>query len=313
MPTQNIARAFADGISRNIGIEVQVVPPTCTQVYHMGTADSKFVDQQLWQNYGPPSLKIPLVPVVMNEAQQSFGKRYIFPTFASGDVISEEDWDDDKYRVLHQLLPAAGGGMARAFKTFYDRTHANLFINLGYVSGTSTPGSPDGYCLFSTSHPTSANISTPIANRPSVDVDFSIAAYQAAKVNMETQYESNGYSYLDNVLRKIVVHSSLQYVAAQILYGKPYQPFSNNFTPNIIADEKVQLVVWPYFQKSGSTGTNNAWFGLGKTHYLQSFMRKAYKVHADYSQDIMAFKWTCAFRFGLGWSDFRGTFGSTGS
>jgi hypothetical protein len=313
MPSQNINAVFAAGIRKHIGIEVKETAPTVGKIFHMNSSDERFVDYQLWENYGAPVRKDPGSPITFGEARQSFSKRFIHDTFALGDLVPKEDWDDDKYGVLHRILPAKGGGMARVFRTNYEIQHANMFVNLGYVSGTNISGSFDGVSLFNSSHPISANnTSVTASNRPSSDVDLSISSYQAAAVNIRTQYEANGYTYLDNEPENLVVHPSLEYVAKQILRGQ-WERGTADRNANYITEDKVRLTTWKYFKKSGATGTNNAWFLVGRNHELLSFLRAAYNVESDFDLYVLAFVFTADMRFSYGWADWRGTYGSLGS
>jgi len=218
---------------------------------------------------------------------------------------------DDKYGVLHRLLPAQGGGMARVFRTNYEIQHANLFINLGYVSGTSVAGSPDGVSLISTSHPISATNAATASNRPAVDADLSVASYQASWVRLTLQKEANNYTIIDNEAAQLVTHPSLRYVARQILYSDWY-PNTADRDVNYNKDDRIKYSPWKYFAKSGSTGTNNAWFLKGRTHYLHSFMRAAYDIDSQFDVYVKAYVWTADMRFSLGWIDWRGIDGSVG-
>jgi hypothetical protein len=313
VPTANVPAVFSDGISKHIGITLRERPSMVPRIFHLHNAESKFIDEQNWENYGAPVLKMPKQAIAWGEAKQSFGKRYKWVVYALGDLISKEDWTDDKYGVLHRLIPQKGGGMARAFATNYEIQHANLFTTYGYVSGTSVAGMFDGVSLFNTAHPISmSNTGTTAANRPTTDVDLSVTSWQAAAVNLRLQKEENNYTYLDNEPSALVVNPVSNYVAKQILRGE-WQPFSADRTTNPIREEGIELLQWPYFTKSGATGTNNAWFVLGKTHHLNSFMRWPYECDTDYSGYLMAYEFYCSQRFGLGASNWRGLYGSLGS
>lgn len=312
MPTQDINAAFSAGIEKNLQIELRQIPPTYPYVFQMETSDSKYVDMVNWETYGSPVRKEPLMPVQMGASRQSFGKRFVPDTFALGDIISKEDWEDDKYGVLHRLLPKTGGGMGMAFRTLLEVQHWGMFANLGYVSGTSVQGSPDGVSLFNTAHPISqGNSGTTASNRPSVEADLSIASYQAASTNVRTQKAANNFQYVENNVAKLVVNQSLSYIATQILKGD-WEVNTADRNLNVIKSENVKLVTTPYFTKSGATGTNNSWFVQGDNHYLYSIMRSPYNVDTDFDVYVKGFVFTCDIRFAFGWADWRGVYGSLG-
>ncbi len=311
MPTRDINAAFSAGISKHLQIELKEKPPVYPRIFKTDTSDAKFVDFQLWEGYGLPVRKSPGMPGVMGEARESWSKRFIHDTYYLGDVIPDEDWDDDKYGVLHRILPQKGGMMGRSFRALKEIQHASLFVNLGYVSGSGVAGSPDGLSLFNTAHPLSAANTSTFSNRPSVDVDLSIASAQAAATNLRLQYAANGIYYHENEVRQVVIHPSLIYVAKQIYKGS-WERGTADRNENFLTDDNVEIVPWAYFKSSGATGTNNSWFVVGEDHYLMSFDRAAYKVESDHDIYVLATIFAATMRFSLGWVDYRGVFGSRG-
>jgi hypothetical protein len=304
--------AFSAGISKHLQIEYREKNPTYPRVFQVDRSDAKFVDMVLWQGYGLPAPKVPGVPGQFGEAFQSFSKRFLHVTYYLADMVTDEDWDDDKYGVLHRILPAKGGMMARSFRTHKEITHANLFNTLGFASGTNIAGSPDGVCLFSTTHPLSAqNSGVTFANRPTVDADLSITTAQAAAVNLRLQYAANGVEYIENDIRGVVINPALEYVAKQVFKGK-WERGTTDRNENFLTEPDVDIIPWAYFKSSGATGTNNSWFVFGEEHYLYSFDRTNYKVDTDHDIYILATVFAAHFRYSAGWSDWRGTFGSRG-
>jgi hypothetical protein len=293
-------------------IEYREKNPVYPRIFQVDRSDAKFVDMVLWQGYGLPAPKTPGLPGQFGENLQSWTKRFFHTTYYLADIITDEDWADDKYGVLHRLIPAKGGAMARAFRTLKEISHANMFNNLGFVAGSSVAGSPDGVCLFSTSHPTSSNNTTTlIANRPTVDADLSITTAQAAAINLRLQYAANGVEYADNEIKGCFFNPALEYVAKQVWKGK-WERGTGDRNENYLTDDQVDLIPWAYFKSSGATGTNNSWGVFGDTHYMYSFDRTNYKVDTDHDIFVLAMIFAASFRFSNGWADFRGVFGSKG-
>lgn len=312
MATREINAAFSAGISKHLQIELAEKPPVFDRVFHVDNSDAKFVDVQLWEGYGLPVRKTPSLPGVIGEAKQSWLKRFVHDTYYLGDILADEDWEDDNYGVLHRILPAKGGMLGRSFRALKEIQHANMFVNFGFTTATNVAYGPDGLSLFNTGHPLSANNATTFANRPSVDADLSIASAQAAATNIRLQYAANGVYYVENDVACVVVHPSLHYVANQIYKGE-WERATADRNANFLKNDRVDIIEWAYFKSSGSTGTNNSWFTIGDDHYLYSFDRTAYNVNSDHDIYLGATIWAATVRFSYGWGDWRGVYGSKGA
>jgi len=317
MATTGIAAAFTKGISKHFFLELELYPPYFYDFMHYEDMDTAYIDEQGYENYGLPSRRNPGEPIKMGEFRQSFNKRYVPDNYALGDTIPKEDLDDDMYDIFHRQLSAKAGGFARNFRTLQDIQVAGMFINFGY-SGTNVPFGSDGVALFSTSHPVSrARSSVLVSNRASVDVDFSISSYHMAWTNLTTQVGPNNIEIIRNKPRHLVVNPSQRQVAVQVVQA-PWERGTADRNENIIPRDKVDVILWPYFQRSGTQGSaatpaaNNSWFLVGEQHYLKFFMRSNFQPDTDSDINTNSQIFTGLIRFAYGWSDWRGTYGSGG-
>lgn len=293
--------------------EEKLIPSVIDKLFHVETIDTPYTDDQLWEMYSGPEPKLPLQPVAQGAFQPSFSRRYVPVMYALGDVIAEEHWADDQYGVIHRVLPSRGGALARAFATHKEKLAADLFQILGF--GTApVAGSPDGQPLFSTAHPISVSQSDVTAsNRPSTYVDLSHTAYNAMWANLAQQPAANNYDLISNRPRLLVVNPTQRVVANQIVKGDWERGTSDR---NInIAKGDCEVLVWPYFRKTGAasaTGSYNAWFVIGQTHFLKWFNRTGFNLKTDYDIDVLGYKFVAFMRYVCGWTDWRGTYGSAG-
>lgn len=313
MPTTDINAAFSAGISQHLEIELNEIPQMYSRVFSVDTSDAKFMDVQLWEGYGAPQLKNPGMQGKMGQNRESYLSRIQFQTYYLGDIIPVEDWDDDKYGVLHRLIPTKGGALATAFRTLKEVVHANYLINYAFTSQQGlTASTPDGLSLCNAAHPVSAyNSTTTFSNVPSVPADLSIATAQFMSVNLATQVAANNYTILNNKLKKVVIHPSQRYVAMQVFEGA-WERGTADRNENFLAKEGVEIVSWPYFKSSGNIGTNNSYLGIGEDHYLYSVDRTAYRVRTDHDLLTDSIMFAATIRFGLRAVDFRGLTGSPG-
>lgn len=312
MGSSNYSSIFSPGIDHHQGIEYKAQRLKGDRIYHTERTNKRVWDAMNWEMYGRPTRR--LYGAAHNDLAfaQSFGLRAYVVMYGAIDAIPIEDVDDDLYAVMHRIIPRMGGGFARAFANNEEWVSAELFSNAGYTSGTGL-NTFDGVALFSTSHPLSLSQSgTTVSNRPSSDVDISISAADAARTSLVTQYAENGTEFLDVVPRIFVCHPSQARVARQV-WNAPWERATADRNKNIMEEYGVEVMEWPYFQKSGSTGTNNAWFLVGDMHYLYKVVREDFVSDNDKDINTRSFLVTGDHRFLVTWSNFRGTYGSTGS
>lgn len=287
--------------------------PIWKNFFHMETTTDRYVWHQGWIGYSLPTFRVPGETFTQSQYAPNFSKQYIIRRFGLGDGIPMEDIEDDMYGVINQILPRKGGMMAVAFNNLMEYDTSNFFAVNGFASGTSVAGMADGVSLFNTAHPISATQRGVLwSNRPSVDADFSIATAQAMETNLNTQKAPDNLTYLRGTTKRFCSNPQLQFIAQQVYKGR-WEVNTANRNENFLTDLSVSLNFWPYITKSGSTGTNNAWFGQSTEHHLYFILRSAYDSKTDYdintnSQLIIA---SCGFDEGA--SDARGMYGSPGA
>lgn len=301
---------FIQGIEEQFGLKYDTYDPEWRRIFHVRGTGDRYIWHQMWQGYGLPQPRLPGDRVAQSQFQPSFGKTYIMQNFALGDAIPQEDIDDDLYAVIKYAMASKGGLMADAFMNLWQYRTAGFFQNQGFASGSTVAGMSDGKSLFNTAHPVaSSNLGTTYANRPSTDADLSISTWQAMETALRTQLRPDNLTYINNEPRCLVINPTLNFVARQINEGK-WQPFSADRTES--KTKNVDIITWPYFTKSGATGTNNAWFFLGNEHYLNFFMREAPKSETDYDIITRSQVVIMSSRADYGASDWRGGYGSSG-
>ena len=179
-----------------------------------------------------------------------------------------------------------------------------------------SPQQFDGKSLFNTAHPVSkSRSSTTVSNRPSSDVDLSIAAVDAARVNLVTQYAANYTARVEDKPKYLCINPTQNRVATQICKGD-WERATADRNMNVVKDYGIQIIELPYWTKSGTVGaaTNayNSWFILGENHQLRQANRQGFKVDSDTDIHTNSVIWVASQRFEVYWSDFRSTYGSLG-
>lgn len=312
MASTNLYPLFTKGINRHFLLELKEYDPVWRNLFHMDSTSDRYIWHQSWEGYQLPEFRVPGERIAQGAFKPSFNKQYIIRTFGLGDSIPQEDIDDDLYAVINKQLAKKGGALARAFTNLLEYDTAQFFGVQAFASGTSVAGSSDGVSLFSTAHPISA--SQPLvtwSNRPSVAADLSQSSLQAAATALRLQKAPDNLTFLNNEIKTLVYNPVLEYVVRQLLYGK-WKADSADRNENFLTKDSIEACAWPYFQKSGATGTNNGWFVQGREHYLYFFMRSGYKTNTDYDINTNSQIITALQRFDEGASSPLGMYGSPG-
>lgn len=303
---------FLKGLDKNILFELKTWPHTWKQIFHVETTRMRYIDHQTWSGYGLPAYRVPGQAIQQGNFNPSYNKHYVISNYGLMDTFPLEDIDDDLYGLIHRVIPQMGGLFAQAFNDLYETNTANFFAINGFASGSSVAGMSDGLSLFNTAHPVSVVQSgVTYSNRPSVAADLSVASVQAAITALRTQKRPNNITFMNNPPRVLVYNPSQDFVARQVTKGY-WEPYSADRTENEIPRYNLKLVEWPYFQKSGATGTNNAWFMVGQQHWLYFWLRQGYQSKTDMDINTNSQKFAATCRFDQGASSPLGTYGSPG-
>lgn len=311
MASSQLYPLFQRGFSKQIILAYELWDPRWRNIFHVETADSRYIDNQNWSSYSIlPQFRVPHGTIQQASINPSFPKRYIMRSWGLGDSFAAEDIKDDLYGVLHRVLPGKAGAMSQAFQNLMESESSSYFNNNGYTSSTNVPGMIDGLSLFNVAHPVSSSQpGITVANRPATDVDLAVQSAQAAETNLRTQKPPNNVGFIDNAPRALVVNPSLRFVAAQV-YKTFWQTGSANRTENELQD--VEIIDWAWFTASGATGTNNSWFVIGKQHHLHFYIHTMQDTETDYDINTRSQIVTAHCRFDLGSDDWRGLYGSSG-
>lgn len=308
----NLTPLFIRGLDDNIYVVVSGYEAFWKKIFHVHPTIARYIDHQTWEGYKLPQSRVPGERIADGQFLPSFSKHYVIRNFGLKDSFPEEDIDDDLYGVIKRVIPAKGGLFARTFMDLTEYDTANLLANQGFASGSLVAGSPDGKSLFNTQHPVSVSQQNVFAsNRPTIETDMSVAGMQAASTNIRLQKAPNNLTYTPNEIAKVVYNPGLTYIAHQVWKGK-WEPNTANRNDNYLNRQQVELIEWPYWNKAGAQGVNNAWFVLGKYHHLHFFMRQGVRPRSQSDIHTNSIIMSATIRYDEGWTDWRGTYGSTG-
>lgn len=224
--------------------------------------------------------------------------RYTHVTYALGFRVSREMWQDDLYGIMRKMSRQ----LARSAKQTVESQFAEL-INDAFSGSTYT--GHDGKSLCNTGHVLIGGGT--YANRPSTDVDLSLAALRAAWERMEDTVDERGFPVMA-MPKKLLIGTGNQWLAEEIL-GSPQKPYTGDNEINVIGRRGLDHMVYHYMVDS------DAWLLLADkgTHDLKFFWRMKPKFENDDDFDTKDAKFSGTMRFSFGFTDWRGVDGSSGA
>lgn len=316
----NFYPAQTRGISDHFLYESGMYDDFVKQMFHMGSLDGAYEDEQTWRGAGLPDLHSPMQPINMDGIEPSWNYRYWAQSWTMGTVIPLEAKRDDLYNIIHRFFPMVGGEWAISYLTLKNILAAQFYGVYGFQSGTSVPYMADGVSLYNTAHDTAKTDGTHWSNTPATAIDLSIAGAMLMRAALRTQKRpSAAGTPLNNKLAKVMVHPNQELVARQIFKYGTWEAHSPDRTPNYLADDNVDILVNPYFEYGGGHSATydgltayNAWVGWGQTHYCHWKERSDLETFSDFKETILADVITALERFAYGATSALGTYGCIG-
>jgi hypothetical protein len=235
-------------------------PEEFSQFMHVGSMDRAYVEDFEMAGFGPMSNISEGGSIIYADVQQGNKKRYTALRYGSGFRVTEDLMDDDLYSQISRAPKA----LAKSARNTVEQLAANILIN-GFV--TTYNSSFDGAALFSTAH-TALRTGTAAANKPTVDLDLSLPALQAAVEHFQNLLNNEGMPMLMVPKKVIIPASGAYWWTANQLLKSTQLPGGNDNDINQLAREGLSI-----FQSHYLTDTD-AWFVQADEHDLQWLWRK---------------------------------------
>jgi len=297
------AALLAPGLNRFTFNRLRERPPQYNRYTQVRTSTSAFEDSFEMGGFGPLAKKGELSPTLLDEPLTIPGARFIHDSFALGFLNSEEMLQDDKYNTIAQLAGSLGRSARITAELYGHDVLNNGFSTAKYVGR-------DGKALFATDHPLVGSGGT-YANRPSVAVDLSEAAIEAAIASYDNMVDDRG---ITTELKPaiLLVHPNDRMLAKRLLQSAGLPGTSFTSQPNDInplTDEGLTLMT------SNWLTDTDAWFLLAPPSDSPLIfywrMQPDTKTWDDDNADGTYHK--IKQRHSTGFNDWRGAYGSPGA
>ena len=243
-------------------------------------------------------------PLQYEDPLQGYDVSYVHQSYKKGFKITEEMYDDDQYNVMKRMPSQLATGANRTIEVV-----AAGILNYGFGTTKFTGG--DGVALFSAAHTRvdgGASQSNTVSGGSSALTE---SAIKTARKAMRTTLDDKG-QLITVIPDTLIVPPALDETAHIIINSQGRTGTANLNELNPYKD-MFNIIVWDYLGAAVSGGSDTAWFLLDrKITELQFFWRKQLNFGQDesFSTDEALFK--AKMRFSVGFSGWRGIYGSAG-
>lgn len=301
----NWADALDPSFRKIYGEEVAQLPSVHQSIFNMLTSSKNIEKDSSASGLSQLVLKTEGAAITYEDPTQGYDVTYTHLTRGLGSQITKEMWEDDQYGIM-QRRPR---DLARAKVRTLESEGSDIF-NYGFTSGGGgdaafTAG--DAVSLFSSAHTRTdggANQSN------TTTADLAEDSLETAIVTMRATLDNKGQLEMVNP-DTLLIAPAMEKEARILLESSGRVGTANNDVNPY--QGRLKVVVWDYLG-SAAGGSDTAWFLLDSSrHALNWFTRKDEGVEGpEYDFDTKTAKWSILVRNSVGFSDWRGVYGSKG-
>ena len=283
------------------------------EVFHEETSDSQYEQEMEMAGISALQEKPEDSPTAYTEMIQGPSKRFIHLTYSLGIRTSKELMDDDKYGLVKK-----GPVLLARSAAFTEEMIAWNVFNLGFTSAVTTG---DGLSLFNNQHPLLGgaaatnlapgasnviSLSGTWPNRPSTDIDFSVAGLQLATNHAARMIDNQGFP-INLRWKYLITPPELRFLVREIL-GSPGKAFTADNTINSLLPEDYKNLEIPWLNSP------SAWFLVAEKqdHSLTVIHREKPTTSFDDDFDTDAIKQKTRLRMAAACPRWQGVFGTQG-
>lgn len=288
------------------GDELKAIPRVGPSIFHMETSSKNNEKDSSASGLSKLVRRSEGQAITYEDEVQGFDVTYTHVEDSLGTSVSNRLWEDDQFGIIKRK-PA---NLARAKARTQEEMMAHIF-NYGFTAGgggVSTFTSGDALALFSNAHTredggaTQSNYTT---------TDLNEASLEAGIVGMRQTLDHKGQLYMCKA-DTLIVAPALEKEARILLESTQRVGTANNdINPYQGA---LKLIVWDWLGSASTGGSDTAWFLLDSSlHQLNFFSRSDRGLEGpEWDFDTKTAKWTVDVVHSVGFSSWRGTYGSKG-
>lgn len=297
--TGNHPKSLWPGIKAFFGKTYAEKPMVCDMVFTKATSDKAYEEVVEDTGFGLAPVKPEGQAVSYDTDTQGYVTRYTNVTYGLGAIITQEAIEDNQYENVASRKAAK---LARSMRQTKENVHANI-LNRAF---TAAFAGGDGVELLSTAHPT---LSGNQSNELAVAADLSEAALEDLLILIRLARDSRGLR-IQLEGQKLIVPPQLAFEATRIVSSVNQSGTANNDLNAMKAMGMLPggICIWDYL-----TDEDAFFVTTDAPEGLSSYQRRALQLTQDNDFDTTNARMKATERYSVGWSDWRGLFGSPGA
>lgn len=270
-----------------------------SQIFDIQSSDKSYEERVQYKGLGLAPVKTEGASISFEDTQQGYTSRITNVTYGIGGIVTREAIEDGQYENLANRI---ADHIAFSIRQTQENVAANVlnrFTNSSYTGG-------DGVVLGSASHPEASGNQSNIL---SVAADLSEASLEDLLIQIMNAKDSKGLK-ISLMGKKMVVPPGLAFEATRILNSDLRSGTANN---DVNAVKNMGMLA-DGISVNHYLSDADAWFI--KTNAQDGLIyqtRRGVEFGKDNDFDTENAKMKGSIRFGVGWGDWRGVYGSTGS
>lgn len=297
--TGNIAKLLWEGLNQVWGMEYTEHPQEWPDLFDKESSEKNYEEDQLMPGFGLAPIKTEGQSVTYDSTSQGYTSRYTHLAYGLGFIVTREAIKDNLYK---SKALRGTKDLAFSFRQTKENVAANVYnraFTAGYTGG-------DGSILCVSTHATLAGNQS---NVLSASADLSEASLEDMVVNIMNAQNERGLR-ISLMPKSLIVPPALVFEATRILKSQ-----LQNDTANNAVNALRSMGLFPEGAKVNHYLTDtDAWFvRTNAPNGLKMFEREAAEFAQDTEFDTSNLKYKGYERYSVGWTDWRGLYGSPGA
>jgi len=288
------------------GEELKALPQVGPSIFHQLTSSRNIEKDSSASGLSTLIRRSENQAISYEDEVQGFDVTYTHVNDALGTSVSKQLWEDDQFNVILRKP----SHLARAKTRTQERMMADVF-NYSFTAGgggLSAFTSGDALALFSSAHTREDGGATQSNQTTS---DLAEGPIENALVGIRSQLDHKGQLFMASG-DTLIVPPALEKEARILLDSSGRVGTANNdINPY---QGRLKIVVWDFLGSASPGGSDTAWFVLDSSlHQLNFFNRIDRGLEGpEMDFDTSTAKWKVDVRHSVGFSGWRGTYGSKG-
>ena len=297
--TGNHPKALWPGMRAFWGRQYTEHPQEWSEIFETKTSEKNYEEDAEVTGFGLAPVKAQAGAVTYDSESQGQTKRYTHVTYGLGYVVTREELEDNLYEVVSKRRIQALSFSIRQTEEIVAANIMNRAFNTSYTGG-------DGKAMIVSDHPT---VDGTQSNVLATAADLSEASIEDMIIQIMNAKNSRGLR-ISLMPQALIVSPSEAFNATRILKSTLQSGTANN---DVNAIRTMGLLPKGVIVNHYLTDTD-AWFiKTNAPNGLMRFNRRATEFKQDNDFDTENAKAKSTLRFSVGWTDWRGCFGTPGA